>query len=345
MSDEMEQDSGPIESAAPEAPVEASQPSAPAEPQQSSPWDAFKQIPQFAGKDDRAIAAGLYQAFQREQAATQALRQYQSILPVAQEYINHRPAFQKWLESQQAQPAQQAAPPQQKWWNPPEIKDSHRRYLVKDEAGRDVIAPNAPYDAQQSLTEWMNYRADFAQKFLSNPEEALGPMIAEMAQKQAREIVENTIQQKDRENFVTTFERENADWLYDSETGNVSVEGAAFHKYVEQARSWGIPPGESRAKFAADMVELDLWRSRQAGLAQPPQQPQAPAQPPAAPPAQPAPVQEDRARQNMDYLRREASRNPSRSAGTTNNDPRQPKPPRSFVQMLAEEAQQTGLFS
>jgi hypothetical protein len=340
MSDEIEQDS-----VQPEAPV-----SEPTEPQvssaptsepaavQSTPWDAFKSLPQFQGKDDRAIASNLYQALQREEAASRALRQYQSILPVAQEYMTYRPEFEKWRAMQQQQ-AQAPAPEKPKWWNPPEVKDTYRRYLIKDEAGRDAIAPNAPYEAQQALTEWMNYRADFAQKFLTNPGEALGPFVAEMAQQKAQELIQQTLEQRDRESYVSQFEKENADWLFDQQTGSVSPEGAAFHKYVEQARELGLPPGQQRADYATAMVELDLLRGRyQSDLSRP----QAVQAPPAQPPVQAAPeppVQQpapDRAKQNMDYLRREASRNPSRSAGTTNNDPRQPRPQQTFEQMLAE---------
>lgn len=355
MSDEIEQDSVPTQ----EAPVtqdspETAEPQAQPQPQgysqaaAPSPWEAFKQLPQFQGKDDRAIAAGLYQSLQREEAAIRQLRQYQSILPVAQEYMTYRPEFQKWREAQTAQQQQQVAPQEKPkpWWNPPEVKDSYRRYLIKDENGRDAIAPNAPYEAQQALSEWMNYRADFAQKFLTNPEEAIGPMVAEMAQKQAQEIIQNTLTQRDRESFVSKFEDENKDWLFDQETGSVSPEGALFHKYVEQARAWGVPPGEDRAKFAADMVELELFRQRQQDFIPRPQVAQPQAQPmPVAPEPQAPAQQPDRAKQNMEYLRREASRSPSRSAGTNNNDPRQPKPVQSFEQMLAATARERGLIS
>jgi len=51
---------------------------------------------------------------------------------------------------------------------------------------------------------------------------------------------------------------------------------------------------------------------------------------------------QDLASQNMNYLRREASRNPSRSAGAANNDPRQPKQKLTFEQMLAENLNAAG---
>lgn len=355
MSEDIEQDSVPVEN---DAPVADSQPevaSPQAEAPSSSPWDSFKQLPQFQGQDDRAIATSLYQAMQREQAATRALQQYQSIMPIAQEYLSYRPEFQKWRASQQQQPQQapapqQAAPaPQQKWWSPPEVKESYKRYLIKDENGRDVIHPDAPYDAKLALTEWQNYRADFAQKFLSNPEEALGPMVAELAQKQAQEIVQKQLEARDRESYVETFEKENADWLYDEHTGSVSPAGLLLHKYIDEARERGLPPGKARAEYAVEKVELELLRQRYLQDSSSPQQQYQPQSMQAAPPVQQAPAQpavqaapQDLASQNMNYLRREASRNPSRSAGAANNDPRQPKQKLTFEQMLAENLNAAG---
>ena len=349
MSEEIEsqvEESQDISSSAPVGPsAEPSQ--APAG--ESSPWDGFRSLPQFQGQDDRAIAAGLYQAMQREQAATRALQQYTSIMPIAQEYLSYRPEFQKWRASQQQQPQQQAAPAPQpekaKWWNPPEVKDGYKRYMTKDESGRDVIHPDAPYDAKLALTEWQNYRADFAQKFLSNPEEALGPMVAELAQKQAQEIVNQQLATRDREAYVETFEKENADWLFDENTGSVSPAGLLLHKYIDEARERGVPPGKDRADYAVEKVELELLRQRYAQESSPQQQ----YQPQPAPVAQQvpqaqaaAPQPQDLASQNMNYLRREASRSPSRSAGAANNDPRQPKQKLTFEQMLAENLNAAG---
>jgi hypothetical protein len=351
MSEDIEQDSIPVENDVPVAEPQPEQ--SPQAEVAYSPWDGFKQLPQFQGQDDRAIAASLYQSMQREQAASRQLQQYVSIMPIAQEYLSKRPDFEKWMAAQQQQAQQpqqqapqQAAPQAKKWWNPPELKDSYKRYLTKDENGRDVIHPDAPYDAKLALSEWQNYRADFAQKFLSNPEDALGPMVADLAQKQAQEIVQQQLEARDRESFVTNFEKENADWLFDKTTGSVSPAGLLLHKYVDEAMSKGIPPGKPRADYAVEKVELELFRQRYAQESAPPQ-PQYQPQPPQAEPVQQAPVPQapapqDLAAQNMNYLRREASRNPSRSAGAANNDPRQPKQKLTFEQMLAENLNAAG---
>jgi hypothetical protein len=294
---------------------------------------------------------------EREKAAAKALAQYQQVIPYAQEYITYRPEFQKWRASQQqAQqaPQQQAAPQPQKWWSPPEVKESYKRYLTKDENGREIIHPDAPIDARNALLEYQNYKADFAHKFLANPEEALGPMVQEMAAKQAQELIQQTMAQKENESFVSQIEKDNEDWLFDKETGNVTPEGLLVHKYIEQAREKGIGGPQARWEYAVAMTERDMLaqqfdqqqqqqsqvqQSVQQFMAQQAQAPRPAPQPAAAPPRQP-----DVAQQNMQYLRKEASRNPSRSAGTATNDPRAPKPKMTFEQMLREEASSRGFI-
>lgn len=304
-----------------------------ATPPAGSPYDAFKQLPQFEGQDDRAIAANLYQAMQREQAASHALRQYQQVMPVAQEYLANRQQFEAWKQSQSQQQApQQPEAEKPGWWNPPQVSDSHKRYLVKDANGRDTISENAPLDAQASLNEWMGYRAEFAQKFLANPEEALGPMVQELAQKQAQELIESTMSQRDNESFVNQVEEENRDWLFDQETGNVSPAGLLVHKYIEQAKANGINGPQARWSYAVAMTERDMLAQRFDQSQQPVQQQYVAPEPVAEEPPQ------NMAQKNMEYLRKEAGRNPSRSSGAANADPRQPKPKRTFEQMLLDEA-------
>ena len=311
-----------------------------ATPLAGSPYDAFKQLPQFEGQDDQAIAANLYQAMQREQAASHALRQYQQVMPVAQEYLANRQQFEAWksAQSQQQQAPQQQSEGEPGWWNPPQLTDAHKRYLVKDANGRDAIAENAPLDAQAALSEWMGYRADFAQKFLANPEEALGPMVQELAQKQAQELIENTMTQRDNESFVSQVEEENKDWLFDQETGNVSPAGLLVHKYIEQAKSNGINGPKARWSYAVAMTERDMLAQRFDEGQMLAQQHQEAMQQPVEPeqPLEPSP--QEQAQKNMEYLRKEAGRNPSRSSGAANADPRQPKPKRTFEQMLLDEA-------
>lgn len=329
----------PVEegSSAPEA-------SAPApEPQEQEVWSAFRQLPEFQGQEDRAIAQRLYEAMQREEAAARALQQYQSIVPVAQEYLSNREAFEKWRSSQ-AQPSQPAAPqPQQAaqpaeqpaWWNPPKVKDSYKRYLVRDENGREIISPEAPFEVRAALEEYQQYRAEFAQKFLDNPESAIGPMVEKVAMERAQKIVDERLERMQNESYVASLERENRDWLYD-ERGHVSAEGLAVQKYIQDAKSMGINGAQARWDYATKMVERDLMLA----TLQQSQQPQRPMPAPQPPQPQPQPTA---AQSNMEYLRQQAMRTASQRSATT-TAARTPQKPMTFEERLLAAAQEEGLL-
>jgi hypothetical protein len=315
--------------AAPEAPA-------------ASPWDQFKQIPAFQGKDDAEIASSVYQALQRQQQIAHQLRQYQSIVPVASEYLSNREMYERWKQSQGQPAAQQAAAPaaqptaeEQGWWNPPKIRDAYRQYLIKDEQGREVISPDAPLDARHALAEYQTYRAEFAKKFLENPEETLAPMVAKVAEQRAQQLIQSQLARRDEEQFVMQVESENQDWLRD-EQGNVSREALLAQKYVEDAKRYGIQGAKPRWEFAKAMVErellLDFYSQATSGGQVAPQ---------AAPQQQP-PV-DSAARQNMEFLRQQAKRTPPRGSPGT-SDPRVPKPKTTFAEKLQSQLAEEGLL-
>lgn len=336
------------ESSAPEQAVASSAPeggqAAAAEPTYGVPelWGAFKTLPQFQGQDDRAVAAGLYEALQREQASARALQQYQQIIPFASEYLQYREPFEQWRKSQgqpaAPQPVQQQQPQETPWWNPPKLKDSYRQWLTKDENGREIIDPNAPLDARAALSEHQSYKADFAKKFLENPEQTLGPMVEKVAVQRAQAIVSEQISRMKDEDFVTTLERENKDWLY-GQDGNVSPEGLAVQKYIGDARSLGIAGAQARWDYATKMVERDLML---ANLRQQSQQPQQQYYQQAQPQAAPAPSPpDDAAQRNMEYLRQQAMRQASQRPSAT-TDARAPQKPMTFAEKLAANLQTAG---
>lgn len=335
----------------------SSQAGQPPAPQEQSIWSSFRALPDFKGQDDRQIAGRLYASLEREKAATKALQQYQQLIPYAQEYMTHRPQFEAYLKSQQQpqQPplqAQQAPQPEQpKWWNPPQVRDSYRRFLVKDEQGRETIDPNAPPHAKDELYEYMKYRADFAQKFLSDPQAAIGPMVEQVAAERAREIVEQQLREVGEQGYVSTLEKDNSDWLYEEDGRTPTREGLMIQRYIEVAAQNGYGTPQSRWQFACDMVERDLLRealelqnSRRAAPAFAQTALPAPAQQalpaPQAAPQQPAPAQ-NQAERDIEYLRREASRNPSRAQPAT--DPRIPKGPMTFEQRLRSQLRRDGI--
>ena len=318
-------ESTPVESSAAPEPVETTSTDNVQASPQPSVWDSFKGLPDFEGKDERSIAQSLYESFEREKAATHSLQQYQQLIPYAQEYLDNKEAFEKYQQGQtQPQQVQQAAPApapeqQESWWNPPQVKPEHKRYLIRDENGREAVAENAPLDARYSIENYLNHRAEFAQKFLDNPEEALGPMVQQMAMQQAQEMMEAEFGHRDEQSHVSNLESENADWLYEADGKTPTREGLAIQSYIQQAAEMGISGVEPRWNYATAMVERDLLNQRNAAQAQQAQaqqfQQSLPPQQAAPVPPQQAPVAQNSAEKDIEFLRREASRNPSHGGG------------------------------
>jgi hypothetical protein len=223
--------------------------------------------------------------------------------------------------------------------------------MVKDENGRESVHPDAPMHVKDELYEYQRYRADFAQKFLSNPQEALGPMVEERAKSIAQEIVQAQLQEVGEVGYVSNLEQENRDWLYNKD-GTPSREGLMVERYIAKASQLGLATPQQKWEYACDMVERDLLNEvREMDARRPPQAPPAPApqpqqqppvearQDPAATPATQTATNRDA--RDMNYLRREASRNPSRSTGAP--DPRASSGPLTFEQRLRAQMSRDGL--
>ena len=303
----------------------------------SSPYEAFKALPDFQGQDDLTIARNLYGAYNGMQEAQRQLQQYQQVVPYAQEYLQNRQAFSEWQRSQAEAKHKEANPEPPKWWNPPQVKDTWKGFIVRDEQGNEVIDPNAPLEAQAALREYQAYTADFARKLVTDPENALKPLVEQVATQKAQELVQQQLGQFQEQGYVNSLEEQNRDWLYD-EQGNETPEGQAIRSYIDQARQIGIQGPQARWKYATGMLQRDLLEMRYSQMQQAAQVRQEPPSPP--PPAQP-PV-DPVAQQNMQFLRERATRTPNRSAGAT--EPRAPSQRMSFEERLRGQLQQDGVI-
>lgn len=328
----MSEDAAVVEQ--PEVPVDVAPQSEAPQPQSegfSTPYEAFKALPDFQGQDDLTIARNLYQAYQGYGQAAQQLQQYQQVIPYAQEYLRNQKEFEAWRAAQASQPKPQEAP---KWWSPPEVRDEWKSYIIRDpQTGREVIDPNAPLHAKEALRQYQDYTANFARKFVTDPENTLKPFVEQVAMQKAQELVQQHLSQYTAQNYVQSLEQQNADWLYD-QNGQISREGQAIQAYIDQAKQFGIQSPEARWQFATGMLQRDLlnlrYQQMQAQGAQP--LPAMREQPPADPVAQ----------QNMEFLRERAARTPNRSAGTT--EPRAPRQKMSFEERLRSQLANDGVI-
>jgi len=338
MSDEILQNES-VSEAPVSAPVDSAPPqSAPAQDASQgfdSPFSAFKHLPEFAGQDDLAIAQNLYRAFNGYGETQRQLQQFQSLIPHTTDYVQNREKYQQWLAAQQ-EASRPKAPEQPKWWNPPSIEDTYKSYIVRDpQTGKEVIDPNAPFEAQQALRKYQDYTANFARKLVTDPENTLKPFVEQVAMQKAQELVQQQLGQYQSQNYVQDLERQNSDWLYNPD-GSVSREGQAIQAYIGQAQQIGIQDPKARWQYATGMLQRDLLNLRYQQMQQAPQS--MPQQPPMQPQAPVDPV----AQQNMQFLRERATRAPNRSAGTT--EPRAPRSRMSFEERLKGQLVNDGVL-
>jgi hypothetical protein len=324
----------PVAEATYEAPSQDTASNETSSPGFDTPYAAFRHLPDFQGQDDLSIAQNLYRAYNGYGETQRQLQQYQSVVPYAQEYLRNQREFETWKKSQ-AEAAKPKEPEAPKWWNPPQVKDTWRSFIVRDpQTGKEIISPDAPYEAQQSLREYQAYTADFARKLVTDPENTLKPFVEQVAIQKAQEMVQNHLNTYKTQNYVSDLERQNSDWLYD-QAGNPTREGQAISQYIAQAQQLGINTAESRWQYATGMLQRDLLNMRYQQMQQMPQQAYAPPAPP-APPADPV------AEQNMQFLRERATRTPNRSAGTT--EPRAPRTRMSFEDRLRSQLSNDGVI-
>lgn len=300
-----------------------------------TPYAAFRELPQFRGQDDLTIARNLYSAYSGYEEAQRRLGQFQEVIPQATEYLQNKKAYEEWKAAQAAAQAPKPAE-KPKWWNPPSVDDSYKAWIIRDPStGKEIIAPDAPYEAKAALQKYQAYTADFARKFVTDPEGTLKPFIEDVAMQKAQELVQQQLGQYTAKNYVSSLEQQNADWLYD-QNGQVSREGQAIQAYIQQASEMGIQSPEARWQFATGMLQRDLldlrYRQMQGMMQAPPQQ--VPQQ--YAPPADPV------EQSNMQFLRERATRAPNRSAGTT--EPRAPRQRMSFEERLKSQLVTDGVI-
>jgi hypothetical protein len=336
---ELQTQEAPVAETSYEAPSQDTAGSETSTPGFDTPYSAFRHLPDFQGQDDLTIAQNLYRAYNGYGETQRQLQQFQSLIPDTTEYIRNKAEYAKWQAAQReaAKPKEPEAP---KWWNPPQVKDTWRSYIVRDpQTGKEVISPDAPYEAQQSLREYQAYTADFARKLVTDPENTLKPFVEQVAIQKAQEMVQNHLNQYQTQNFVQDLERQNADWLYDQQ-GNPTREGQAISQYIGQAAQLGIQSANDRWKYATGMLQRDLLNMRYQQMQQAqPAQGFAGVPAPAPAPAAPAdPV----AQQNMQFLRERATRTPNRSAGTT--EPRAPRSRMSFEERLRSQLANDGVI-
>jgi len=287
-----------------QAPVTA--PAAPAA-SQAAPVTAPAQAPSQAAQDYQSVRDALANygydvrgQFQDDHAALQHLaslarqaQEQQSLLPYAQQYMQHAAQFQQYLaERQRAAQAAQAA--QQSWWTAPEYDPSWQQKLMRDPQTGEIRAlPGHDPSIVQKYLAWVDHQRGFLDRFARDPIGSIRPGIEQVVQAIVQQQVQQSLGQYQEQSLASQFLAQNADWLYergangapvrDARTGRPALSslGQQFARYVYEAEQMGLMDTASQQRYALGLLQRDyLLATAQQGA--PAQQP--PAGGTAAPP-------------------------------------------------------------
>lgn len=182
------------------------------------------------------------------------------------------------LTAPMAQPVTQpaATDPMKKFFNAPEYNAQWEQMLTRDAQGNvNGVKPGAPYDILQKYQAAQNYRRDFAEKLLSNPAEALGPMVQHMAQEQAGKLIEQHLQTYQDRTWTDNFVTQNSGWLHARDAAGNTIQnqatgkpmlspaGQRFGQYVVEAERLGVRNIQAQENYARSLLERDLLRGHQ----------------------------------------------------------------------------------
>jgi len=230
----------------------------------------FAQANQF--QDDKSFMEALLGQAQQAQAAQaqlQNVQNYQAALAQAQA-----------MAQQQRQAAAAPAPKAlNAIWNPPEFNPQWNSLVRNDEKGVPTLIPGAPAEILPKFLAYQQYRQNFAEKFLSNPEETLMPLINATADERAREMVRKEIDARQEQHYIQSFVQDNSAWLHAKDNqGQVlrnqngqpvlSPAGQRFQQYVAQATNSGIVGVRQQEEYARTYLQRDILVSQQNAAAQ-----------------------------------------------------------------------------
>lgn len=170
--------------------------------------------------DEKTAAERAFEAWEREKADRERERQ---------EYETNKPFIEyghKYFQEQQVKPAPAEAPAAEQpsgWWNPPAVDLRAVRHYQQNTVNpttqeiETTWKPGTPDQIKQAYDDHQLYKTQWAEKFVDNPIEALAPFKEQVRQEVLEEVKAlygETMQQQTQEQFLSTFERDNSDWLF-----------------------------------------------------------------------------------------------------------------------------------
>jgi hypothetical protein len=228
--------------------------------------------------DDHSALQQLILRATEAQRLQSQMQQMQELARHGQTYLQHAPAFQQWLQQQQAA-AQQADQAKKNWFKAPEWDPAWASFITKDAQGNLVPVQGAPPGVVDKYLAFTNHQREFMQKFAMDPIAAIRPgleaMMQEIASQQARQAVGAT----QGEQFAQNFIQQHSAWLHARDAqGNIlsdwsgqpqfSPAGVRFQQLVTEAANLGIVNGEHRARYAYNLLRAEIAQAQATPAAQ-----------------------------------------------------------------------------
>lgn len=204
----------------------------------------------------------------------QQSQQLQQMAQYGHQYLQNAAEFNTWMKEKQAAEAAKNAASEQKesWWKAPEFDPEWRSKVVRDSNGNLTTLPGAPPDLINKYSNAIEHRDKFLEQFAFDPVGSIKPGIEEVAKNLVEKILSERDARQQEQTFAKDYISQNSSWLhqrdqqgkvvYDPNTGKPALApyGKAFAHYVAQAASMGIRDENSRASYAASLVQRDYLR-------------------------------------------------------------------------------------
>lgn len=186
------------------------------------------------------------------------------------------------LQARQAQPAQAPAAQQQQaqanLFGLPQFDMGLLNFVGRDATGNLVPLPGAPPDAVIRVREYQQKLQDVQQKFWSNPEGFLAPMVEKKAQEIAAKLFQARTQQTAEQQFAQQVVQQNADWLYENDAQGqrqesfnpmsgrmepvLSPYGRFYHQTVQNLVAAGVANPQVAHQFAVNALQVQLLQAK-----------------------------------------------------------------------------------
>lgn len=242
------------------APTETPAPAAPAFDFTS----AVKEIGFQVGEKDDAVTL--------QQRVIEALRQReaeQRRLATELEQQRRTAAMAQELLVQRSAPQQPAAQPQvqRRPYEPPpfdaDLLPIYRQTVVDPATGQQVMKwkDGTPPEYIRSAEDYANHIQEWQDKLVTNPKEALAPLIEDMLQERMSKFYQEQQQQVQAQSFQEQQIQQNAEWLFRRDPmtnqvvyGQLSDKGAEFDSLMREAAQYGVQDFRGQWNYAARIM-------------------------------------------------------------------------------------------